>query len=179
MKKTILILLAICIAPLCYAQPFQKGKTAVNVGIGLGTSLGGLGESRPAISASVDHGLWEIGGSGNISLGGYLGNTGYRYTDLGYTDKWNYVVAGVRGAYHYTGFTSVPNLDVYGGAMLGYNIVSYSSEGNGNSLSGNYGSGMVLSGFLGGRWFFSERVGVYAELGYGVSVLNAGVSFMF
>ena len=28
-------------------------------------------------------------------------------------------------------------------------------------------------------WFFSERVGVYAELGYGVSVLNAGVSFMF
>ncbi|HEY1010284.1 MAG TPA: hypothetical protein VGE58_09245 [Daejeonella sp.] len=179
MKKTILILLAILIASITYAQPFQKGTTAANVGIGLGTALGGLGKSRPAISASVDHGLWEIGGPGVISLGGYLGNTGYKYTDLGYTAKWNYVVAGVRGAYHYNGFASVPNLDVYGGAMLGYNMVKYSSDGNDNSLSGNYGSGMGFSGFLGGRWFFNERIGVYTELGYGVSVLNAGVSFIF
>lgn len=40
MKKTILILLAIFIASVTYAQPFQKGKTAANVGIGLGTALG-------------------------------------------------------------------------------------------------------------------------------------------
>src|SRR5690606_41905942 len=98
MKKTILILLAICIAPLCYAQPFQKGKTAVNVGIGLGTSLGGLGESRAAISDADDHGLWENGGSGNMSFGGYLGDAAYGYNDLGYPDKWDYDVAGDSGA---------------------------------------------------------------------------------
>ncbi len=179
MKKSIFILVAIFTATLAYAQPFQKGTTTANVGIGVGTALGGLGKVRPAISVSLDHGLWEIGGPGVISLGGYVGNTGYKYSTSGYTAKWNYIVAGVRGAYHYNGFTNVPNLDVYGGAMLGYNMVKYSSDGNDMDMSGTYGSGIGFSGFLGGRWFFSESIGAFAELGYGVSVLNVGVTFKF
>lgn len=179
MKTTILILLALFIASGAYAQPFQKGTTAANVGIGLGTALGGLGKARPAISASVDHGVWDIGGPGVISLGGYIGNTGYKYTDLGYTAKWNYTIVGVRGAYHYIGFSNVPKLDVYGGAMLGYNIARYSSDVDDDYLATSYGSGIGLSGFLGGRWFFSEKLGVYAELGYGVSVLAAGATLKF
>src|SRR5690606_40595896 len=74
---------------------------------------------------------------------------------------------------------SVPNLDVYGGAMLGYNIVKYSSDGDDMAMVNNYGSGMGLSGFLGSRWFFSDKIGAYAELGYGVSVLNVGLTFKF
>ncbi|WP_374744526.1 hypothetical protein [Parapedobacter sp. 2B3] len=178
-KKTIFIFLSMAIASAVNAQPFQKGTTAANAGIGLGTALGGLGKARPAISVSVDHGLWDIGGPGVISLGGYLGNTGYKYTDAGYTAKWNYIVVGARGAYHYNGFTDLPNLDVYGGAMLAYNIVKYKTEGGGADLSNNYGSGIGLSGFLGGRWFFTDNIGAYAELGYGVSVLAVGVTFKF
>ena len=179
MKKAILILFAVVgMATLANAQPFQNGTTTVNAGIGLGTALGGLGKARPAISVSLDHGLWDIGGPGVISLGGYVGNTGYKYTSAGYTAKWNYVVVGVRGAYHYNGF-EIPELDIYGGAMLAYNIVSYSADGAGEALRNNYGSGMGLSGFVGGRWFFNDNVGVYAELGYGVSVLSAGVTFKF
>src|SRR5690606_41892819 len=102
------------------AQPFQKGTTAANVGIGLGTALGGLGNARPAISVSVDHGFWDIGGPGVITLGGYPGNTGYKYDNAGYAAKWNYLIIGAPGAYHYNGFTDLPELDVYGGAMLGY-----------------------------------------------------------
>ena len=179
MKKAIMICLAVTMATIVQAQPFQQGTTTANVGIGLGTALGGLGKARPAISVSVDHGFWEVGGPGVISLGGYVGNTGYKYTALGYTAKWNYIVAGVRGAYHYNGFTDIPNLDVYGGAMLGYNIVNYSSEGGGEDLSNSYGSGIGLSGFLGGRWFFGENLGAYAELGYGVSVLAVGLTYKF
>lgn len=179
MKKVIFILLVVAMATSVSAQPFQKGTTAANVGIGLGTALGGLGKARPAISVSVDHGFWDIGGPGVISLGGYIGNTGYKYTDLGYTAKWNYIVIGARGAYHYNGFTDLPNLDVYGGAMLGYNIVKYTADGAGADLSNNYGSGIGLSGFVGGRWLFTENIGGYAELGYGVSVLAVGVTFIF
>lgn len=179
MKKSIFILLAVFIAVAAHAQSFQNGTTAVNIGIGLGTALGGLGKARPAISASLDKGMWDVGGPGVISLGGYVGNTGYKYTSAGYTAKWNYIIVGVRGAYHYNGFTEVPNLDVYGGAMLGYNIVSYSVDGSDAGQANNYGSGLGFSGFLGGRWFFSDSVGAYAELGYGVSVLNAGVTFKF
>jgi len=179
MKKSIFIILAVFIAVAAHAQPFQKGTTTANLGIGLGTALGGLGKARPAISASVDHGMWDIGGPGVVSLGGYVGNTGYKYTDAGYTAKWNYIVVGARGAYHYNGFKNVPNLDVYGGLMLGYNIVSYSSTGSDAGYANSYGSGLGLSAFLGGRWFFSDNIGAYAELGYGVSHLNVGVTFKF
>lgn len=171
--------MGVLITTFSYAQQFQKGTTVVNAGIGLGTALGGLGKARPAISLSLDRGVWPVGGPGVISLGGYLGNTGYKYSSGGYTAKWNYFIVGARGAYHYNGFSSVPKLDLYGGAMLGYNIVNYSSDGNDVDISNSYGSGIGFSGFLGGRWFFTERIGAYAELGYGVSVLNAGLAIKF
>src|SRR5690606_15543155 len=145
MKKALLIIIAVLSISLAQAQPFQQGTTMGNIGVGIGTGLGGLGTARPAISLSLDHGAWEAGGPGVISLGGYLGNTGYKYTGPGYTAKWNYFVIGARGAYHYNGF-SVPELDVYGGVMLGYNIVKYSSNGNDSSLANNYGSGLGFSG---------------------------------
>lgn len=184
MKRSLIMLLstlvaAVLMATTTQAQPFQKGTTNANVGIGLGTALGGLGKARPAISVSVDHGFWDIGGPGVISLGGYVGNTGYKYGGAGYTAKWNYIIIGARGAYHYNGFTDLPNLDVYGGAMLGYNIVSYKTEGGGDAFKNNYGSGLGLSGFVGGRWLFTDNIGAYAELGYGVSVLALGVTFKF
>ena len=171
--------MAVIIAIAAQAQQFQKGTTIANAGIGLGTALGGLGKARPAISLSVDHGMWDIGGPGVISLGGYIGNTGYKYTDLGYTARWNYTIVGVRSAYHYNGFTHIPELDIYGGVMLGYNIAKYSSDSGDDSLGNSYGSGLGLSGFVGGRWFFTEQLGVYVELGYGVSALNVGVTYNF
>src|SRR5690606_18788819 len=75
------------------------------------------------------------------------------------------------------GFTNVPELDVYGGAMFSYNIAKYSSDGDDASYANSYGSGVGFTGFIGGRWFFTDRIGAFAELGYGVSVLNAGVTY--
>lgn len=179
MRKISLAMILLLAAASTQAQQFQRGTTVVNLGIGLGTSLGGLGKARPAVSLSVDRGIWDIGGPGVISLGGYIGNTGYKYTDLGYTAKWNYTIVGVRGAYHYNGFTNTPALDVYGGAMLGYNIARYSSDADDEFLANSYGSGIGLSGFVGGRWFFTEKLGVHAELGYGVSILALGLTYKF
>ncbi|TDQ82839.1 hypothetical protein [Sphingobacterium yanglingense] len=179
MKKLFFILFAAFMTITVHGQQFQKGTTAINAGIGLGTALGGLGKARPAIAIAVDHGMWAVGGSGVVSLGGYVGNTGYKYNDLGYTAKWNYTIVGLRGAYHYNGLSEVPSLDVYGGAMLGYNIAKYSSDSGDDSFANTYGSGLGFSGFIGGRWFFTESIGAYAELGYGVSILNAGVTFKF
>ena len=178
MKKILLLFAFALTVSAAHAQSFQKGTTAFNAGIGIGTALGGYGTARPAISLSADHGIWETGGPGIISLGGYVGNTGYKYSGAGYDSKWNYFIIGVRGAYHYNGFGS-KNLDVYGGAMLGYNIVKYSSNVSEDYFGKSYGSGVGLSGFIGGRWFFTESFGAFAELGYGISVLNAGLTFKF
>ncbi|SRR5690554_3571819 len=178
MKKLFIVLFS-ALATTVFAQPFKNGTTTLNAGIGLGTGLGGYGSARPAVSIAVDHGLWEVGGPGTISLGGYFGNTGYKYSGDGYHAKWNYFIIGARGAYHYNGLTKVPELDLYGGLMLSYNIVKYSSDLNDNYFGKNYGSGVGLTGFAGARWFFSDNFGAYGELGYGVSILNVGATFKF
>lgn len=178
MKKLTILILAVCFASLANAQPFQPGTSVIQAGIGLGSNLGGLGTGRPAISASYEYGKWAVGGPGVISLGGYIGNTGYKYSTSGYSQSWNYTVIGFRSAYHYNGFTDVPELDVYGGAMLSYNNVSYKSSA-GFTGSNAYGSGLGFSIYVGGRWFFSESFGGYAELGYGVSTLNLGIAYRF
>src|SRR5690606_22501306 len=105
-------------------------------------------------------------------------NTGYKYTAAGYSQKWDYTILDLRSAYHYNGFTDAPQLDVYGGAMLSYNNVSYKTSGV-FSGSNAYGSGVDFSLYLGGRWFFNENFGAFAELGYGVSTLNLGLSYRF
>lgn len=176
-KMMFLTVMALVAFSTAYGQQFQVGSNAVNVGVGFGTALSGLGTGRPAISASYEHGLWEAG-PGVIALGAYAGITGYTYKSAGYTQKWNYTVIGARGTYHYSGFTSVPQLDPYGGLMLGYNIVSYSATGDYTGPNA-YGSGLGFSLFLGSRWFFSDNLAAFAELGYGVSILNAGVSLKF
>lgn len=177
MKKLLFLFLAVFVASVVHAQPFQPGTSIIQGGIGLGSNLGGLGKGRPAIAVSYEYGKWEVGGPGVISLGGYLGNTGYKYSTAGYSQSWNYTVIGFRSAYHYNGFTDVPQLDVYGGAMLSYNNVSYKSSGFTGSNA--YGSGIGFSLYVGGRWFFSESFGAFAELGYGVSTLNLGVAYRF
>ena len=113
MKRIMLVIAVLFVTVSTKGQQFKKGTTAVNAGIGLGTALGGLGKARPAVSASVDRGMWDVGGPGVVSVGGYLGNTGYKYSDGGYDAKWNYFIVGARGAYHYNGFSSMSKLDDY------------------------------------------------------------------
>ena len=66
--------------------------------------------------------------------------------------------------------------------MLSYNILSYKYEDNGSLGqydAGSYGSAAGLSAYVGGRYFFTDNVGVFAEAGYGVSYLTIGAAFSF
>ena len=61
--------------------------------------------------------------------------------------------------------------------MLGYNIISFNGD---NTFLGNTtASGAAYSIFLGSRYRFTDRVGVFAELGYGISVLQLGLNLKF
>ncbi|WP_313261503.1 hypothetical protein [Sphingobacterium sp.] len=66
------------------------------------------------------------------------------------------MIIGARGAYHYNDISSVPKLDVYGGEM-----VRYFSDGDDMSIGNSYGIGVGISGFLGSRWFFSDKIGAH------------------
>ena len=164
-------------------QEFQKGTNILSAGIGLGSSiLSYSGASQtPALSLQYERGVWDIGGPGVISLGGYAGYKGYSFSGTDFSEKWHYTVLGVRSAYHYNGL-NVDKLDLYGGVMLSYNILSYSyADNTGYSVSGNgsYGSTAGISLYVGARYFFADNFAVLAELGYGVAYLNVGIAAKF
>lgn len=183
MKKTIsllaLLAISLCAAQSISAQEFNKGTNVINAGIGIGGNFyyGGLGTSSQSLGLNVSYerGIWETGDFGIVSLGGYLGYKSYQSDRLfgGDRYKYNYTIIGVRGTFHYIGL-DVENLDVYGGAMLSYNIASID-----NGYAGGLDSRPSGTIFVGGRWYFSEHFGVFAEAGYGVSILSLGVAFRF
>ncbi len=190
MKKNhfIVLLATLFTANAVHAQAFEQGTSVASVGIGFGsTILNYSGASQtPAISLQYEKGVWDIGGPGVISLGGYAGFKGYKYSGVAGTytwdQKWNYTVIGVRSAYHYTGIKN-DKVDVYGGLMLSYNIVNYKYTDNmGNSglySAGSYGSGVGLTAYVGGRYFFTDNIAGMTELGYGVSYFTIGASLKF
>ncbi|MFS4448383.1 hypothetical protein [Maribacter sp. 2307UL18-2] len=173
MKKNILYLtFLVLFSTTVSAQEFVKGTNVINAGIGLGGTFGSYATTSQSLglSASFERGIWEIPGPGVISLGGFLGYKSYEYDFFGGSDRWTYTIVGVRGAYHFNGL-NVEKLDVYGGVMLSYNILSFSGT------SGDFGSRPSATGFVGGRWFFSDSFAAFAEAGYGVAYLTLGVSF--
>ncbi|MCD8538647.1 MAG: hypothetical protein LRY55_01985 [Leadbetterella sp.] len=157
----------------------------VNAGLGFGGIFDDdfYGNPSPMLSASFEHGLWDIAGPGVISLGGYLGFQGHKDYDYGSSERWRYTVVGVRGNYHYNGLKQVPKLDLYAGTMISYNFLRYSyTDSYGKrykSRSNGWGSGLGLTAYAGGRWFFNEKFAGYVELGYGVTAISLGGSFKF
>jgi hypothetical protein len=162
---------------------FSKGDKMINLGIGIPTYLGGSNHSMsmPLFSGSFEYGIVDnlLNGKASIGVGGYLAYTAnkYKYTsDYGY--KYSYLILGPRGVFHYS---PVPKLDTYGGIMFGYNIVSSSSYGT-YSGSSNYtasGSEVGYSFFVGARYLVAPSIALFAEMGYGIAPIEAGVSFLF
>ncbi len=58
--------------------------------------------------------------------------------------------------------------------MLSYDIVSSNYDAFANYIKG---SRVDWSIFLGTRYYFTEKIGAFAELGYGFYNLNLGVTF--
>lgn len=152
---------------------FEKGTGILNLGVGIGATLYGSGyrASFPPISLSYEKGI----ANGRFGIGGLLAHTGAKYGDKSEYWKYSYTIIGVRGDYH---FYTTDKLDTYGGAMLGYDIVTdkWHGEGSGDDYHDS-GSSASFSIFVGGRYFFNPHVGVFAELGYGIAWLNIGIAF--
>jgi len=192
MKKIFGIALVTLLAvSFAFAQttPYRVGDQNVSAGIGFGMA-GLYGKSSlPPISASYETALSAL--EGKLSVGGLVGIAGsseeYSYTTYAGTwpniylttaswkYKYTYIIIGVRGAYH---LPLIDNVDTYGGLMLGYNIVTESTEGTtwagASSASGSY---LSIGAFVGGRYYFTPKLGAYAELGYGIGFLNVGVTY--
>ncbi|RPI44812.1 MAG: hypothetical protein EHM46_02430 [Bacteroidetes bacterium] len=185
MKRLATIALVVMLSiPLVHAQEsmFNMGDKVVNLGIGLGSTLyRGLYYSRgvPPVSISYEQALMdEILEKGVIGVGGYLGYTSYkyRYDWLGGEYGWNYsnIILAALGSFHYP---LVDKLDTYGGVLVGYRINTAREYGDIptgtiNSASG----GIVFSPFVGARYYFTDNIAAFGQLGYGIAYLTLGVS---
>jgi hypothetical protein len=165
-------------------ETFLKGDKVINLGIGLGSYIGysGADFSTPPVSLSGEYCVKDglINERASIGVGGYLAYTGSKVSlldDYDYGWWYRYYVIGARGAFHYM---VAPKFDAYAGVMLGYNIVSLSWYGDSNYKSdGNATSAAAYSTFVGARYLFTENIGVFAEVGYGIAAIELGLSLKF
>lgn len=167
MKKiSLFVIILFGVSTLAVAQQYPgKGTIDINAGIGLGHSLSGTG-GLP-INIAVDYGINE-----EVSVGGYLGYLSSK-ENFG-TGEWKYsnLIIGGRATYHKE---FVEDIDTYGGFILGYNVAS--AEWNGPGTVTSSVGGIVYQGFVGGRYHFTEQIGAYGELGFGIAIIQLGVTY--
>ncbi|HXP48897.1 MAG TPA: hypothetical protein VN922_03025 [Bacteroidia bacterium] len=185
--------------PVATIQPtswaFSKGTNVINAGVGIGgyySYWGGGYYETPNFILSYENGTFGNVGPGTISLGAlfsykgisdnYIGSDGYNYTDT-----WAYWILGFRSAYHLN-VPDAPRFDPYAGLMLGYYFLNHTFSTNnpdymhpGNPgyvyYSASYPNYAALGLFVGARYYLSNAVGVWGELGYGYTTLAIGVNF--
>lgn len=152
MKKLIFAASLILIFNLSFAQsPIPEGSKQLNAGFGF--SSWGL-----PIYVGMDFGVHP-----DISVGGEV-------SFRSYSNRWNGVsyshsILGIsaNGNYHFNSLLEIPTeWDLYAGLNLGFYIWS-SPEAYGGTQSSGLGLGIQV----GGRYYFSHKLGVNLEFGGG------------
>jgi hypothetical protein len=168
------------------AQVFEKGAQAINIGLGVGTTYLSGNDYKmgfPSISGSYEYGLLDVPMGahleGVVSVGGFVGwsNVIYRFPnwpgDL--EQVYNTFLISARGNYH---FIFDDKFDTYAGIHLGYISVSGKWKGDGtippdwSAATGGFTGGA----YIGGRYYFNDYIAVYAELGWMLSIFQAGIT---
>ncbi|MCG8330412.1 MAG: hypothetical protein MI974_22125 [Chitinophagales bacterium] len=189
MKKFMLLSVCVCLAfqfvnAQSYKQkPRPKDKYVnINAGIGIVPTFfkdAGKAELLP-LSLSTDFKLAK-----NFSLGVYIGHSVTK-TDLklmrdGTSAQWrnSYTATGVRMAGQ---SNDLNGWNLYGGMSVGYSHSNIEMiEGDLIKVKDHMGikdnSGkMLMTGFLGARYSFTPKVGMFGELGMGAALATAGLS---
>ena len=173
-------------------DPFGKGSSAINLGIGFGNTVytgSAYNMAWPTISASYELGIVEVpmGSSlkGIVGVGGLIAFGGskydYSYGAWGYDVKSNYFVVAARGNYH---FIFHDKFDPYAGIILGYYFgnskVTYTSgyPSYAPTWSGD-DNGFYGGAYAGARWFFTPAFAVFSELGWNVAIFTIGATLKF
>ena len=156
-----------------FGQAFQKGDKLVNLGVG----LVGLG-----VNATAEYGITE-----NIGIGAFAGyernSYGYAFGTLGGDYTRSEITIGARGAFHAGELLKLDaKFDPYVAAGIGVNIYT-DPFWDYNFNTNNYQSKSFLRPTflfrLGGRYYFSEKMAAFGEIGTGGSWLSGGISFKF
>ncbi len=166
------------------ASPSGQLQLAYTQGDGVlsaGLALGGINGSAGSMSIPPIFGGFDYGIAPDISVGAmaayYQASASYGY---GVDRKYSYTTVAGRGDYHFGRFVPVEKLDLYGGLLLGYSIVSVSSSSStfGGSAGSSASSNLLVWGAnVGARYFFSKALAAQVELGVGLGNLSLGLAY--
>jgi hypothetical protein len=181
--KKLLLSLSIVILSLTQinAQAFKNGDMVGNLGLGFGwygySIYGANITSLPAFSISLEKGIKEISSiNGVFTLGGIFGIKHASWSYFADKGSYNDIIVAARGAIHADLF-KVPKLDTYAGVAIGARIHNekfpYSQY-----VINNY-TNVLLALYLGGRYYFTDKLAGFGELGYGLGYLTLGLSYKF
>lgn len=174
MKKIILSVLVLTAVVTVSAQngAYSKGDKLLNIGVGANSYYsGGI-----PLGASLEFGVTD-----DISVGVNADYLSHKYNAVS-SYKFTALYLGARGSYHFNNLLNINNdkVDLYGGLTLGYRVFSWKDNYSNNLLDNSYGSGVYLGGFVGGKYYFSDNVGAFLELGaIGSTNARLGVAFKF
>jgi hypothetical protein len=154
---------------------FHEGDKLLNIGVGLSSYYYGhpIGLS------------YEVGITEDISVGGQLDYNSGSYDDYyGYNYRYRYSAyyLGARGSYHFNRVLNINEnkIDLYAGLGLGYRSFKWNDSYYGSGYGYSYGSGLFLNYFIGGKYYFTNKVGAFLELGYtGLSSSRVGLAVKF
>jgi hypothetical protein len=188
MRKKLFLSILACLFAVVHTsaqeQSFKQNDNVVNVGVGFGGVLhGGYGSNLkqlPTFTATFERCI--IGNLFNdkssLGIGGLVGYTSSKYDGI-YSDwgwKTTDLMVGARGALHYA---FVSKLDTYAGVLIGLNFTSWKYHGSYDDSNTTGTNSLVYTAFAGARYYFADSFAVFAELGHGYSLVNAGISIKF
>jgi hypothetical protein len=179
MKRILLFLLLTTPFLRTQAQTFQQGSNYIHLGAGLMNPYSSSGSRSvlPPIHIAFERAVLP-----NLGLGGIVAFHAARYNGGfdPYTYTWHlhYLTVGARAAYH---ITEVEQVDLYLGGMAGISFASSRYEADltikGIATDDPAKTRPVLGAFVGARRELTQRIILFAELGYSTAWLNAGVCF--
>jgi hypothetical protein len=175
MKKCVLAFLFFISAVISLSAQnggYAKGDKLLNLGIGVNSYY----DSGIPFGAS-----FEVGITDAISVGANVDYLSSKYKVLS-DFKFTALYFGARASYHVNELLNISNenVDLYGGATLGYRSFTWKDTYAGTTLGNTYGSGIFLGGYIGGRYYFGNAAGVFAELGaIGSTNARVGLALKF
>jgi hypothetical protein len=151
------------------AQGFTQGYLDIGPTIG----LGGIGDAGIALGARLEKGIKPLESLGGGMLGIQAGFDYYSY-DFGFGGNLTYIPIGVTANYHFK--LSDQKFDPFVGLGLGFEIVTCDFPGSTFGCD-VYDSGIYFIGRAGARYFFSDKMAFYGDLGAGAATISLGIMF--
>ncbi len=172
-----------------FAQAPNEAKFKFETGMGTGV-LPTFAKDRssnlgPPLSGYVTYrmpGNWSIGMTGGFSASSLQRVNRITGDPESIVNRFHF--AGLRTSVHTDPFRFA-RWDLYAGANAFYSLSEISisplvkSADRDADTDKTYKSGFSATGFLGARFAATRHIGAWAELGFGVSILNAGLSYRF